>query len=85
MHVGGHLRDAFLDTVHEREGDIWDLNPDTPVEGEHRGQELTWGRLLGLLWNCTDCVPGGCCEDLEFPQGSTYAQIAQSTKPVTTR
>ena len=31
MHVGGHLRDAFLDTVDEREGDVWDLNPDTTV------------------------------------------------------
>ena len=85
MHVGGHLRNAFLDAVDGRDEDVRDISSDTLVEGDHRGRELTWDRLLGLLWNCTDTVPKGCCEDLEFPQGSTYAQIAQSIKPVTIR
>ena len=84
MHVGGHLRDAFLWTVEDREGDVWELSPDTLVEGDHRDQDLTWGRLLGLLWNCTDIVPVDCCQDLDFPQAFTYAQVVRSIKPMVT-
>ncbi len=80
MHVGGHLRDAFLGTVEEHSAEVRDLSPDAVVEGDHRGQGLTWGRLLGLLWNCTDTAPVDCCEALEFPQGSTYAQLVRRLK-----
>ncbi len=80
MHVGGHLRDAFLLAVEEHGAEIRDLSRDTAVEGDHRGQALTWGRLTGLLWNCTDTAPVDCCEALEFAQGSTYAQLARSLK-----
>lgn len=37
-----------------------------------KGQTVS-RKLIGQLWNCTDCLPSGCCEDLEIPYGSTYA------------
>ena len=83
MHVGGHLRDAFHWAVDEHGEVIWWLPPESPVEGEHRGEQLSWGRLLGLLWNCTDVVPADYCTDLDFPQGSNYAQLVRSLKAST--
>lgn len=73
------LRDAFQDTVEEH-SDVSRLSLDSPVEGDHRGEDLTWGRLLGLLWNCTDVVPVDYCDELGFPQGSNYAQLARGLK-----
>lgn len=36
--------------------------------------------LIGKLWNCTDCMPASLCEDLDLPQGSTYAQGVRKLK-----
>ena len=33
--------------------------------------------LAGKLWSCTDIMPGGYCELLFIPTGSTYAQAAR--------
>ncbi len=80
MHVGEHLRAPFLSLVEEHSVEVRDLPPNTLIEGVHRGQDLTWERLLGLLWHSTDTAPADCCETLEFPQGSTFAQIVQNMK-----
>ncbi len=34
--------------------------------------------LIGALWDCTDILPGRCCDELELPAGSTYAQAVRS-------
>lgn len=39
-----------------------------------------WGRLTGLLWNRTDVVPMYVCDDLDFPQGSSYAQLVRDLR-----
>ena len=33
--------------------------------------------VTGLLWNCTDVLPGEYCALLDLPQGSSYAQAAR--------
>jgi len=67
-HVGGHLRDPFCDYVDSGE---------LPEETSHNGRDLTIRGLAGLLWNCTDIMPGWACSKLGLPQGSTYAQGAR--------
>lgn len=37
-------------------------------------------RITGLLWNCTDCLPGDNCEELDIPRGSTYAAAARKIR-----
>lgn len=73
MHLGGHLRDAFLEF----------LDSDTPASEftmEHNGKERSLEWLLGKLWNCTDILPGGYCSHLDLHRGSTYAQAVRSMK-----
>lgn len=48
-------------------------NPDI----EYRGRPMTVQRLTGLLWNCTDLLPGGYCAMLGIPTGSSYARAAR--------
>lgn len=67
-HAGGHLRDAFAALVE---------NGTVPEDADHRGRALTPLRVTGLLWNCTDVMPRSLCEELDVPQGSTYAQGAR--------
>ena len=68
-HAPGHLRDAFIEWLCSSErGDT------TEVGGERR--PLRW--LIGQLWNCSDVMPSEYCEELELPQGSTYAQAVRS-------
>jgi hypothetical protein len=33
--------------------------------------------IAGSLWYCTAILPGGDCETMDMPQGSTYAQAAR--------
>jgi len=44
------------------------------------GDEAEVQRLAGLVWNCTDCMPGSLCSDLDMPPGSTYAQGARKVR-----
>ena len=37
-------------------------------------------RVTGLLWNCTDVVPGTVCEDAGIPRGSSFAQLARQLR-----
>ena len=70
-HYPGHLREAFT---------VWveDGMPDTAAV-EVNYEEECWPseRLLGLMWHCSDIMPGYLCQELEMEQGSTYAQAAQ--------
>ncbi len=82
MHMKGHIRDLFLDTVERNDVRDMFLDDVVAVEEGHTGVVLTWGGLLGKLWTCTDCVPGDVCEELGFERGSSYASIAQRLKAV---
>jgi hypothetical protein len=80
MHAKGHIRQSLLDTLDSRRADLPALPLGSAVEGFRDGRNLTWGRLLGLLWNCTDIMPGGYCTDLGVEPGSTYARVVRRLK-----
>jgi hypothetical protein len=65
MHASTYLREMFIDWV-EGIGDT--LTPES----------VHW--ILGKLWNCTDILPAGNCEDLDIAQGSTYARAVRKCK-----
>ncbi len=69
-HAPGHIRDAFLTAIEirykQRGGD-----PVVPVGYDDTPVPLS--RLCGLLWNCTDILPGEDCNLLDIGPGSTYA------------
>ena len=66
-HAKGDLRDRFLESI-DPSGVITDN-----IESEAEAKEI-----LGALWNCTDILPGGECNALELPRGSTYAMAVRS-------
>ena len=72
MHTSTHLREALQDY----------LDCDNPAKFTvvHNGDEKPIGWLLGQLWNCTDVLPGGYCEQLDLVRGSTYAQAVRRIK-----
>ena len=81
-HAPGDVRDAFLEAV-ETWAQSEQVVPDFTVEV--RGQRVPIGRVCGLVWNCTDIMPGDACAAFEIfgedlPQGSTYAKAARCLK-----
>ncbi len=73
MHIGTHLREVLQDYL---DSDV----PASEFTVEHNGQERSLSWLLGQLWDCTDVLPVGYCNQLELPQGSTYAQAVRRMK-----
>jgi hypothetical protein len=65
-HAPGHARAWYVTLVEEYRLD------DEMVE---RGLSARW--LCGRLFNCTDIMPTDLCEELDLPQGSTYARGAR--------
>jgi len=55
--------------------EFFDQDKQARFEAMSTDEQLWW--LAGQLWHCTDCLPGHVCEELELPQGSTYAQAAR--------
>jgi hypothetical protein len=81
-HAPGDVRDAFLSWL----ADYYDAadNAPTPM-AELREQEIEPAKLLGLLWNCTDQMPGiyvGMVEDIlgDQPIRGTYASAVRALK-----
>ncbi len=71
MHHPGHIRDAFVEWVEAG------LPAAATVERNYEPQQVPAARLLGMLWQCTDIMPGWVCGELDLPPGCTYAQAAQ--------
>ncbi len=80
MRVKGHLRQAFLDTLDSHRAGSQTVALGSVVDGLHNGRKLTWGRLLGLLWNCTDVMPGSYCTGLDLEPGSSFARGVRKIK-----
>ena len=84
-HAPGDVRHAFGQAAEA--WTFWDGKGDPPMV-LLRDQMVPMGQLLGLLWNCTDIMPGMVCSCLEditakpVPQGSTYAKGARAFKPL---
>ena len=65
MHVGGHLREAFVELIETGEmpgAEFW-----------YDGKPKTERWLRGKLWRCTDVMPAALCAYLGLVSGSTYA------------
>ncbi len=60
-HAPGDVRDAFLEAVDAFLE--WDEVGDEPTI-DVRGKDLTISAVCGLVWNCSDCLPGGTREAL---------------------
>ena len=76
-HAPGHLRDAFLEMI---ESSDRSKDPDEVMPVGDYGTLVSLYALTGLLWNCTDILPGSNCNDLDLPRGSTYAQAARELR-----
>ncbi len=63
-HAPGHIREAFRDWVENGKHGKPTID-DEPIE-------RAW--LIGQLWNVSDIMPSGLCDDLDLRAGSTYAQ-----------
>jgi len=91
-HAPGDVRDAFLEAVNEYANS--EAGSPEPVV-ELREQQVTLSKLCGLLWNCSDAMPGsgwnqvchvaGCephgpREDEGGPRRRTYGAVARWLK-----
>jgi hypothetical protein len=71
-HAPGFLREAFCDYVDEWYTTDWETIIETvEVQGEPR--PVKW--LLGQLWNCTDCLPGGLVSQINEALESTHQEL----------
>jgi hypothetical protein len=64
-HFPGHVRDAFLDAIEAFTA--WkDGDPEQAVEMEHHYEPhpVSLSTMCGLLWNCTDVLPGSAFDAL---------------------
>jgi hypothetical protein len=82
MHAPGHIRDAFCELVEEGETTVefYGKQSYAHVDAMSTDELLWW--LSGQLWNCTDCLPGSVCGDLDISQGSTYARATRHVRQV---
>lgn len=87
-HAPGDIRAAFLEAIEAYEA--WeDGEPEPTVEVRERPMRLS--EVCGLLWNCSDTMPGVEERHLEgmlpWPQPScaTYARAARTLKDAISR
>ena len=81
-HAPGHLRDAFLEMV---ESGDWRKDSGEGMLVGYHDTPVSFRAFTGLLWNCTDVLPGGECDELDLPRGSTYAQAARELRRLWSR
>ena len=84
-HAPGHIRSAFLDAVWAYQA--WEEGEPEPcvdVEIRYEPHSTPIGRVCGMLWNCTDIIPGlvfDTLADCGLDVGRrTYAACAQAMK-----
>jgi hypothetical protein len=87
-HAPGHVREAACEAFEVWMA--WDANgPEPTVEYEvaYVPRRISLSRALGLVWNCSDIVPGGLFDRLQDAMESngervikrrTYAACAQA-------
>jgi hypothetical protein len=68
-HYPGHLRDAFVEGIERCQPGIAPIAVDAELN-----------RIAGLVWNCTDVLPGEYCQMLDLPAGSSYAQAPRHVR-----
>lgn len=91
-HAPGDLRDAFLSAVEDLRS--WRPKMPEPITSV-REQPVPLSALCGLLWNCTDCLPGidgsevwafveryGDGYEAGRRASSSYGRAARALKPI---
>jgi hypothetical protein len=84
-HAQGHLRNAFHCLVgFLEEHNTSELRPDTPLAEGEAENPYTPREIIGLLWNCTDVLPGHSYDvlrtaGLDFDRG-TYGAASRALK-----
>lgn len=73
-HYPGHIREAFEEWVDTG------LPAVATLDVNYEPTEVPARRFLGILWNCSDILPGHVCRELDMPQGSTYAKAARALR-----
>jgi len=71
MHYAGHIRQAFCDWVEAG------MPATAVIERSYQEHEIPAEELLGLMWHCSDVLPGHICACLGIDRGSSYAAAAQ--------
>jgi len=58
-HAPGHVRDAFLAAIEAfYHWDDGEPEPTVPFEINYEPVEIPISKACGLVWNCTDILPG---------------------------
>lgn len=68
-HAPSHLRDAAVEVLESCRN-----------YSEVRALRPRLREIFRPLWVCSDIVPGGVCDNMDIPRGSTYAQLCRRLK-----
>lgn len=83
-HAPGHVRDTFLAAVEAFVSwEAGEPEPTVEFEVDYEPQPIPISRACGLVWNCTDIVPGREFDELRDGVGlkigrRTYAACARA-------
>jgi hypothetical protein len=65
-HAGGYIREAALDAfIAWMDWDGTSPEPTVEYEIKYEPHRISISRACGLVWNCTDIVPGDVFRDLQ--------------------
>ena len=87
-HAPGHIREAFLNAIEEfMAWNDGEPEPTVDVEFDYVPNTTPISAVCGLLWNCTDILPGSVYRDLRDGaqielRRQTYAAAAQGMRAV---
>jgi len=81
-HFPGHLREAFCNAIEAfMTWDDGEPEPTVDVEFNWEPRPMPVSKVCGLLWNCSDILPGHYCSWLEYAdielRRRTYAAAAR--------
>jgi hypothetical protein len=82
-HAPGHVRDMFLEAIEAyRAWQPGEPEPKIEFEVRYRPRLISISQACGLLWNCTDILPGAEVDALDgLPlRQRTYAAAARAMK-----
>jgi hypothetical protein len=83
-HAPGHIRDAFGDAMFAfMDWDRKTPEPTVDVEIHHEPRKMTISQVCGLVWNCSDILPGRFIDWIAEACGlermrNTYAAAARA-------
>jgi peptide methionine sulfoxide reductase MsrA len=82
-HFPGHIREYFLEAVQAfAEWSDGAPEPTVTIQVNYQDQQITISKVCGLVWTCTDILPGECVSQLSDvgvePKSRTYAAAAHS-------